>query len=206
MTSLLSRAVERALAVPLVFELQQRLCNDYGSVLEEFRPFLEVRGRRILDFGCSTGACASRIVDMRANEYLGIDADPKYVDVAARLNPDGAFRVMDAAAMDAGLAAGSFDVVLINSVLHHIDDAVARESLRAVRRVVKPDGVVLVNEPAWGPHNNPLGTFLLTLDRGHHIRTLDATRALFAGFRVERERFMRFSFVHRLCAFVLRKA
>jgi 2-polyprenyl-3-methyl-5-hydroxy-6-metoxy-1,4-benzoquinol methylase len=197
----IGRLIDGALAHPALFELQQKVCNNYGAVLDEFRQYLDASGKKILDVGCSVGTCSGRVVDMRRNEFHGIDVEPQYIAIASKHYPDGDFRVMDARSL--AFESDTFDVVLLSGVLHHMADDVVRESLREIRRVVRGDGVVLVGEPVFTPGRH-LSNFLLTLDRGRHIRTTEGYAALFEGFDTIRLRYFKLS-VHRLCSFVLRK-
>jgi len=58
---MLKKLVHSLLDQPLVFELQQRVCNNYARVRDHFREYLCTKGKDILDIGCSTGACASPV-------------------------------------------------------------------------------------------------------------------------------------------------
>ena len=197
----LRRSIEKVLSLPVLFDLQQKFCNNYVAVREEFADYLATPGKRILDVGCSTGVCASQVVDMERSDYTGVDIDPQYIETASRLHPAGKFRALDARALP--FENGSFDVVLFTGVWHHMDDALIKDCLREVRRVLVDDGVVLAAEPVFTP-DWPWSNFLLSLDRGRHIRAEEGYRALTEGFTVARQRFFKLSF-HRFCSFVLKK-
>jgi SAM-dependent methyltransferase len=199
---LVQRIVDRSLENPLVFEVQQRLCNNYSGILAEFSGILDRKGRRILDVGCSTGTCAGQIIDMKSNSYTGVDISPKYIEIAKRRYADGHFVAMDARHMS--FPDATFDVAMFVGALHHMDDALARDCLRDVSRVVKPAGHVIVAEPVFtnGMH---LSTLLLSLDRGRHIRSEEGYRSLFGDFAIQRQRYFRFS-AHRFCSFILTPA
>jgi len=199
MAGLFHRLVERTLENPLLFELQQKLFNNYVAVRTEFGDHLGRDNLRILDIGCSTGTCGGQIVDMAANAYTGVDVSAKYIDIARRHHPRGRFIQMDARRM--AFDDASFDVALFVGVLHHMDDRLARDCLMETRRVVEPGGRLLVAEPVFTP-GNALSNLLLTLDRGRHIRDAAGYCALFDGFVVERQRYFRFS-LHRFCSYVL---
>ena len=53
------RLIHFTLSFPMIFELQQRICNNYGAIRNEFRDYLAGRGKNILDVGCSTGTCGN---------------------------------------------------------------------------------------------------------------------------------------------------
>lgn len=195
------KPIEKVLSLPLVFDFQQKFCNNYTAVRREFAEYLDTPGKRILDVGCSTGACARQVVDMEKNVYTGVDIDAQYIEKAARLYPAGTFMALDARSLP--FESRSFDIVLFTGVWHHMDDGLIKDCLREVRRVLADDGVVLVAEPVftpgWGWSN-----FLLGLDRGRHIRAEEGYRSLTDGFVVARQRFFKLSF-HRFCSFVLKK-
>jgi ubiquinone/menaquinone biosynthesis C-methylase UbiE len=185
-----------------IFEWQQRLCNNYGSVRTHFREYLDVSGKDILDVGCATGSCGATIVSLERNRYVGVDVSPQYVARAAKRFPAGRFLAMDARRLE--FPDDSFDLVLFIGVLHHMGDELVRDCFRDIRRVLRPQGVVLCAEPVFH-RNEPLSTLLLTFDRGRHIRTVDGYRHLFGGLEVAQQSWVRLS-VHKLCSFVLRRA
>jgi ubiquinone/menaquinone biosynthesis C-methylase UbiE len=187
------------LSIPILFELQQRIFNDYSKVRMEFEEFLGQSGVSILDIGCSTGACAASIVSMESNSYVGLDIEADYVALAARRAPAGRFVAMDARVM--AFPDATFDLAMFIGVMHHMDDTLVKDCLRDVARVLKPAGRVLVAEPVFTP-GSWLSTTLLNMDRGRYIRNEAGYRGLFEGFSVDRQRYFRFS-LHRFCSFVL---
>ena len=197
----LRRFIEKALSAPLVFDFQQKFCNNYTAVRDEFAEYLSTSGKRILDVGCSTGACARQVVDMEKNAYTGVDIEPQYIETATRLYPAGKFLALDARSLP--FESGSFDLVLFTGVWHHMDDSLIKDCLREVGRVLADSGAVLVAEPVFTP-GWALSNFLLSLDRGRYIRAEEDYRALVDGFAVARQRFFKLSF-HRFCSFVLTK-
>ncbi len=200
--SLVVRAVDAVLRRPALFELQQRVSNDYGRVRQEFSGELAADGLRILDVGCSTGTCAGHVVDMERNEYVGVDADAGYVEIARRRHPKGRFVAMDARRME--FPDRHFDRVLFVGVLHHMDDELARDVLHDAHRVLRDDGCVLVAEPLFTRERH-LSTLLLTFDRGRFIRDVSGYRGLFGPLREERHRTFDFS-IHRFASFLLRRS
>ncbi len=60
--------------------------------------------------------------------------------------------------------------------------------------------MLLIAEPVFTP-NDLRSNFFLSLDRGRHIRETGQYEALLSDFRIERQRYFRFSF-HRFASFV----
>lgn len=196
-----TKAVDLILSVPLLFDLQQKYFNNYEAVREEFKDFLDTSGLDILEVGCSTGICGSKVVDMSKNRYVGIDLDPGYVEIARRRSPATTILHMDA--RNLAFEDRRFDRVLFVGVIHHLDDPTARDCMTDVDRVLKDDGAVLVAEPLFTP-GWPVSNLLLHLDRGDHIRSRKGYEALFEGFDITRQDYFKLSF-HRFCSFVLNK-
>jgi ubiquinone/menaquinone biosynthesis C-methylase UbiE len=192
--------VTRFLSRPWIFQWQQRLCNNYAAVKEHFARQLDVSNKDILEIGCSTGNCASALVHMERNRYVGIDIVPGYIELARRRHPAGTFTEMNARSL--AFPDSSFDLILFIAALHHMEDQLVRDCLAQVRRVIRSDGMVLCAEPLF-TKGRALSTLLLTFDRGKHIRTEERYRALFDGFVMADANYFDFS-IHRFCSFVLR--
>jgi SAM-dependent methyltransferase len=194
------RAAHRLLDHPLVFQLQQKLCNNYLNVRDAFGAYLMTAGKDMLDIGCSTATCAGQIIDKKRNRYVGIDIDARYIELAKRLHPHGRFLQQDARKLPFG--GGSFDIVMFNGVWHHMDNALVLACMAEVRRVLRPTGVVLVSEPVFR-RDWLVSTFFLENDRGKFIRTRDGYRTLFVGFEIVEEKTFRLA-MHEFCGFVAR--
>lgn len=136
------------------------------------------RGRfRLAEIGCGTGSLLDALAEF--GEVTGVEPSPEFFRVARRHNRP----VVSGALPNAiPLPPGSLDGVLLLDVLEHIDDD--GEALAAVRRLLRPGGVLLCTVPAyqalWSPHDAVLG---------HRRRyTATALRRLLdgVGFRVTR--------------------
>lgn len=199
---MLRQIVHNILTNPRVFDLQEKLCNDYTNVRRAFDSYLTCEGKDIIEIGCSTGQCASQVVDMEKNKYVGIDIDEKYIEWAKKKHPHGTFVSHDARTLL--YANDSFDIAMFNGVLHHMDDGLARDCLREVSRVLRPTGYLLVSEPTiredW-----PISAWFLRNDRGKFIRAREQYRALLSGFNVAEEKIFTLS-LHQFCGFAAQRA
>jgi SAM-dependent methyltransferase len=136
--------------------------------------------RSVLDVGCGPGTNAAQFVDTR---YVGIDLNPAYIKSARRRFGDR-FVVGDAGARLPESGA-PYDVVLVNSLLHHLDDDAVTSVLRAATALLTPDGAVHVLDLEL-PAERSVARFLALNDRGDHVRTRDSWLSLLgAVLRIE---------------------
>jgi ubiquinone/menaquinone biosynthesis C-methylase UbiE len=107
-----------------------------------------VAGESVLDIGCGTGTLA--IVAKRevgaGGKVFGIDASPAMIaratSKAAKAGIDVSFENAVAEALP--FPDAQFDVVLSTLMLHHLPRKVRQQCVREIRRVLKPQGRVLV--------------------------------------------------------------
>src|SRR5205823_4605799 len=111
----------------------------------------DVRGLRVLDYGCGHGMAAV-VLARRGARVTGFDLSPGYLEEAgARAAANGVQVCLTQADGERlPFADGAFDRVWGNAVLHHLDlDRAGRELFR----VLRPGGLAVFCEP-WG--ENPL--------------------------------------------------
>lgn len=100
---------------------------------------------RVLDAGCGTGGFIKRLGATRPGWNVeGVDIEPQAVSLARERT--GA-AIVQGSLTALPLPDGSFDAVSTGDVLYHIDDP--REAIREMARVLRPGGVLAVNEPAY---------------------------------------------------------
>ena len=116
------------------------------GIAAEVERFVALRGRRVLDVGCQTGALAIAMAG-RGADVTGVDVEEKLVE-GARIRARGhgvapTFRVAVAEAMPFGDA--SFDAVTFVDVIEHVADA--RAAVREIARVLRPGGTLYLFGP-----------------------------------------------------------
>ena len=109
-----------------------------------------------------------------------------------RLGPVGAETMSDEA---------HYDLVLANGLLHHLDDAQASEFLRLAARSLKPSGRLVTFDGCYTKEQSRVTRMLLDMDRGLHVRSLDAwlelVRPVFPGVQTHlRTDFLRIPYTH----------
>jgi SAM-dependent methyltransferase len=171
MLDALRRFADRLAETPATFHWLRKLPEaNYRATKQRIARIRDELGTpRTLDLGCGTGEYAELFDPSR---YLGVDIHPGYVAFAERRNPSHRFACADVRSWTGETQ--PFDLVLVNGVLHHLDDAAVHEFLRTARSLTRPGGTLLVIEDVH-LEPAPLGTRLVhLLDHGEHIR--DAAR------------------------------
>jgi 2-polyprenyl-3-methyl-5-hydroxy-6-metoxy-1,4-benzoquinol methylase len=121
--------------------------------VHDFRP----RGRplRVLDAGCGTGALMTRLAEEAGAEVYGLDLAR---EALAFTRSRGQPRLVQADLTALPFADDSFDVVTALDVVEHVERDEA--ALREIRRVLRPEGVLLMSVPAypflWSSHDAAL--------------------------------------------------
>jgi ubiquinone/menaquinone biosynthesis C-methylase UbiE len=114
-------------------------------------------GLRILDFGCGPGRLtlpAARAVG-EAGEVLAVDVQQEMLDRVLRRAAAAGFRnigTLRAAAGQARLPEGAFDVALLSHVLGEIPGDQRVAALREIASALRSDGRLLVVEGGGDPH------------------------------------------------------
>lgn len=146
-----------------IWSVTDRVRNAENLILSK------CQGAKVLDYGCGRGEYSLKLLELGAI-VEGIDISQQYIDIAKSACQDkgyGAerfhFQVMDAHRLE--FADDTFDYVVGNGILHHLDYPTA---LSEINRVLKPGGRAIFQEPLAG---NPLLAILRFLTPS--ARTVD---------------------------------
>jgi SAM-dependent methyltransferase len=171
------RGLYAALRHPVVYETVQRLMGSPDRGRRRFAEhFVRAQpGDRVLDIGCGPAHLLAHLPDV---EYIGWEPNGAYVAKARETFGDrGTFHVgLFGPAQARELA--PVDIAIVSAVLHHIDDAQASELFDLLRQVVKPGGRVITLDNVFIERQNPIARFLISLDRGRHVRSPAGYEAL----------------------------
>lgn len=176
---LVRRGVHALAVVPLTLDfLRWILTAGYRGAKNALRREGIAEAGSILDLGCGTGAMAECFCP---ESYVGVDLDANYIEHARSTKSGYRFELGDGRSLP--FADGSFDAVLINGVVHHLDDASAQGLLQEGKRVLDPgSGVLLMCEPIPARHRwNWIGRLIVRLDEGDFIRRSEAYVELVRG-------------------------
>jgi 2-polyprenyl-3-methyl-5-hydroxy-6-metoxy-1,4-benzoquinol methylase len=182
----ITTGIRAVLSHPMVYEAFQNIMGAKQGrkriVREWVRPFA---GMRILDLGCGTAEILSAMP--RDVTYVGYDMSPDYIGAAKRKFGDrGTFhcRLLEQAEV---ATLEKFDLVMGIGVLHHLDDAIAQQFMAIAKAALKPSGRVFTLDPCYAQGQNPIARFLISKDRGQHVRDAQGYPAIEHGMfaRVE---------------------
>jgi len=189
----------------------------YRVIAEGIRAYVPSPEARVLDYGCGEATSAPLVADA-AGALLLVEAAPNVrASLAAR--HDNHPKIAVASAEDAReLPDQSFDLVVLHSVAQYLSEVELTRLLSLFRRVVKPDGLVIIGDvvpPHWAA---PAAAFALlrfaaangffwaaafglvrifvsdylrlkkTVGLSHYTEAAMLQKLRAAGFRAERER------------------
>ncbi len=104
----------------------------------------DVDGRTVLDVACGPGLYAEELV-ARGATVIGLDHSPRMIELARKRVPAADFTLHDVREPLDWLPDASVDLVLFALAIEYVDDRVA--TLRELRRVLRPDGALVVSRP-----------------------------------------------------------
>jgi len=121
-----------------------------GRLWNSFWENVDLKDACVLDYGCGNGGF-SMILARRGARVLGIDISPKLIEQArasaTEMRRNGiapGFLVGDA--LETPFRDASFDYVVGNGVLHHLD---LEKAFAEIARVLKPRGMAVFMEPMY---------------------------------------------------------
>jgi SAM-dependent methyltransferase len=131
------------------------------------------RARRVLDVGCGPGTNTHHFA---GSDYLGIDFNSAYIE-DARKRHGREFIVADVTKYEVA-PEERFDLILANSLFHHIDTASTQRILAHLATLLAEDGHVHIFDLIL-PARPSISRFIARADRGDYPRPLQEWRELF---------------------------
>ncbi|HVC33759.1 MAG TPA: methyltransferase domain-containing protein [Chloroflexota bacterium] len=176
----------------------QRLHGQRTAALEAgfFLPYLRA-GMDLVDCGCGPGSITLDLATLVApGSVVGIDVAQRQLDYARALAaqrgvPNVRFEPGDVYAMP--FPDASFDAAFAHNLLQHVRDPL--RALRETRRVLKPGGVVGIQDDDWGAYLWEPATPLLRRGLELFLKVAEANGAGFFYARHQKRRLREAGFV-----------
>jgi SAM-dependent methyltransferase len=108
--------------------------------LSLIREYVNLEGKRILDVGCGLGMYVEKLRQF-SSEVYGVDIDGEKVALASQRLPN----LYESPAEVLPFRDESFDVILLNEVIEHVDDD--RQTIREAYRCLAPGGQIVIYAP-----------------------------------------------------------
>jgi SAM-dependent methyltransferase len=119
-----------------------------GKPTQPLDELLDVEDRDVLDVGCGEGWLTGRLATAGARA-VGLDPSAAALERARREgSTDASVRYVEGVAEALPFPDASFDVVIFFNSLHHVAPESMDSALVEAARVLRPDGVLYVQEPA----------------------------------------------------------
>lgn len=108
---------------------------------------VDLDGAAVLDVGCGEGELVRWMRD-RGARAVGAECGPEMLARAHAADPEHPEAYVDAPGQALPFADRSFDAVVFSASLHHVPVAEIPAAVAEARRVLRPGGILFVNEPA----------------------------------------------------------
>ena len=178
------RGLKRVLTMSWAYKLFQAAVGSGRSKDWISSRFWNIAaGQKILDIGCGPGNAVRHFP--AGVKYVGFDISEAYIAHARSKfpgDPDKTFLVGTAEGFIERLPEPmqDSDLVIINGLLHHLEDNEALTALTLARKALAPGGRLVCVEPSFLVHQAPISRWLLKRDRGRNVRSEPEWKALFA--------------------------
>lgn len=120
--------------------------HQYGDVIiARLQRFLHGH-EQVLDFGCGMGSLVGHLL-RRGHRAAGADFSPRSIE---QVRSKFAGKSLFLGAFDPRhlvTQGRTFDAVLVVEVIEHLNDAMLSQTLRTIRRITRPGGVVIFTTP-----------------------------------------------------------
>lgn len=112
--------------------------------IEEFSKYVLIKAR-ILDVGCGYGRTLDELYRNNYKNLIGIDFSEKLIERGKNLYPNLTLRIQHTEDID--LPDNSVNAVILFAVLTCIiDDNAQKHLLSEIKRVLKPNGIIYIND------------------------------------------------------------
>jgi len=162
------RSIRSVLAIPTAYQLWWNVVGGPAWAKVLVNEYLQPSpGIRILEIGCGPGTIVGYLPP---SDYLGFDLSSKYIEMARNRFPQAQF-VCERVSQFSLAKRQSFDAVLALGIVHHLDDAEAKQLFQIGYDALRVGGKLITADGVWTSDQRAATRWLLARDRGEHIRS-----------------------------------
>jgi SAM-dependent methyltransferase len=156
------------LDIPKIYNGLQMIVGAMRAREIVIREYLQPKSDdRILDIGCGTGYIINYLPNCR---YVGFDINAVYINYAKKkYRLRGEFHC-NYATKELLKGYGVFDCVMMNGLIHHLDDSESVDMLSLAKSVLKYGGIIVGIDGCYKDDLGSFGRWMLNNDRGKFVR------------------------------------
>lgn len=160
--------VRKILAFPAVYIFFQNLVRNKKYTVEYVEKYIKPREDDfILDIGCGPAEILEHLPRVK---YYGFDLSSKYIDEAKKRYGDRGYFFCQEVNEATAPAGKSFDIVLANNVLHHLNDEEAVRLFRLANNCLKHGGRLVTTDGCRAKDEGIISKIMSILDSGKYVR------------------------------------
>lgn len=153
--------------------IAKHFSDTRSYVWDDLKPLSRFvkNGDEVLDVGCGNGRLIQLFFDTHVS-YTGVDQSEELIAIAKEKYPDKNFTVAGMELLP--FADESFDAVYCIAAFHHLPtDELRLQSLKEMKRVLKPDGLIIIMNwnlaSAWAQNKVKKKDWKIGSSREHYI-------------------------------------
>lgn len=176
--------LKQVLTLSRTYVLFQRLVGAESAVQWVSDHFWRSKvGQKVLDIGCGPGNTAHHLA--AGVTYVGFDVSAEYIKHAKIKFANDPCKIFLVGVAEDFItnppeAMQRADLVIMNGLLHHLDDDEALTALKLAKVALAPQGRLICLEGCFLLRQAPLAHWLLSKDRGRNVRTESEWKRLIA--------------------------
>lgn len=155
---------------PALYSLFQRIVGSRRKYLQYINDYIRPwENIRILDIGCGTADILTYLPEHVV--YVGYDISSQYINYAKKKYGERAKFVnerVNAITLDKH---ESFDIVLADGLLHHLNDEEAKMLFQIGYAALNNEGFMLTVDPTFVEGQGTIDRYVTSMDRGRHVRS-----------------------------------